>query len=702
MLIMKKFKLIYLLIAVMATISLRVSAQEKIFFQNSETPGISTTLRFGTGKPYHFDAVPEALNSLKDTHPRLYMTAKSQKMLKAKMTSVPYSALLAKLITEADKAVLSGPPAFKPGTNNSDEQLWQRNVGNAIPELAMAYCITGNSKYLNSAKEFMLVSASYPTWGAQRLDNTDLATGHQLFGIALGYDWLYSELDTTSRDSIRKCLVRRGQRMFDLLINDKVWWHNSYLQNHQYVNMTGMVAAGLALYGGSEDVDGWILLPLETFRKSISFLPPDGANHEGIPYWEYAIEYLMKFMDLSKQLLGEDFFAGNTFFRETSNFRIYGMIPKDYWSVSNSRLMSLGDSPRTDWYGPDYLLRKLASEYNDGYAQWLANALDKSGYSSPGALFLNLLWINPEVKPQPPTALPLSKHFDDLDIVYMRSGWDGKESLSLFKCGPYIGHSSTAAFSYDPGGGHVHPDVNTFQIFSHGDWLISDEGYAFKRTIYQNTLIINGTGQLGEGEMWFKVGRLAGSANQPRIVYSKTSDDYNYFVGDATPVYPVASKLKYFYRHFLYLKPDCWIVADEVAADSTSLFEFYFHSDFPFNPEGSSHFTAKGSRGSLSVTLLKPEDATKQTFLQDIDGTGGGVANRLNVLKVSSADKTSDLFITVLESYPTGQNPMAKPSVVSTSDGDILVLVIGNIKKFFKIDADRSDKNTPLFIETSQ
>jgi len=681
---------------------LTVSAQGKITFQNTNHPGVSTYLRFGTVSPYHFDDVPEALNSLKNKHPRLYMTAESQMILKAKMSSEPYSALLDKLVSLADNLVMKGPPSFRPGTGKEDEQLWQREVGNAIPELAMAYCMTGNPKYLNSAKEFMLVSASYPTWGAQKLDNTDLATGHQLFGIALGYDWLYSELDATSRDSIHKCLILRGERMFDLLLNDKVWWYNNYLQNHQFVNMTGMVAAGLALYGGPDDVDGWILLPLETFRKSISFLPPDGANHEGIPYWEYAVEYLLKFMDLSKDLLGEDFFTGNSFFSETSNFRLYGMIPKDYWSVSDSRLMSLGDSPRFDWYGPEYLLRKLASEYNDGYAQWLAGELDRSGYCSPSAFFLNLIWLNPEVKAQPPTELPLSKHFDDLDIVYMRSDWDGKESLSLFKCGPYIGHSATSAFNYDPGGGHVHPDVNAFQIFSHGDWLISDEGYAFKRTIYQNTLVINGTGQIGEGEMWFNPADYIGALYQPRIVYAKTSGEYDYFIGDASPAYPNTSKLKYYYRHLLYLKPDCWVVADEVAAESKSQFEFYFHSDFPFIPDSENHFTAKGTRGSLSVSLLKPEKLTAKTFLQDIDGVNGKVSSHLNVLKVSIGDKTSDLFITVLESFYTGQNPVIKPSVVSTPDGDMLVLEYGNYTHRFRVNPGRIDKKAPLFIEVGK
>ena len=247
----------------------------------------------------------------------------------------------------------------------------------------------------------------------------------------------------------------------------------------------------------------------------------------------------------------------------------------------------------------------------------------------------------------------------------------------------------------------MHPDVGTFQIFSHGEWLIADDGYAFKRTIYQNTLTINSSGQIGEGGTWFNGNTLAGATDQPKIVYSKTSKEYDYLIGDAASAYPINCKLKYFYRHLLFLKPDCWIVADEVAADTTSLFEFYFHSDFPFTEDKPNHFTAKGSRGSLSVTLLKPNSLKANTFLQDIEGTGGGIANHLNVLKLSSENNATNLFITVLESYPSEENPSIKPTVVTNSMGDRLVIVYGNIKKQFKINLNREDKQTPLLVEVN-
>ena len=641
--------------------------------------------------------IPEALKKYKNIHPRLFMTTASQKMLKEKINSQPYAEMLGKLKVVADKAVESGAPAYRPGSGY-DEQLWQREVGNAIPELAMMYCLTGIPKYLNSARDYMLTSASYPTWGIGDIDNADLATGHQLFGIALGYDWLYNDLDKASLDSIRNCLLKRGSRSYELLSTGKIWWHDKYLHNHQHVNVTGLAAAGLALYGENKDVDNWIMISLQKLKQAISTHPPDGGWLEGIPYSGYSVEFLMKFMVLSNDLLGENLFTESSFFRNIATFRLYGMIPMDYWEVSKSRLMSIGDGPRSDWYGPDYLLRKLASEYNNGYAQWLANKMDSAGYTSFQAAFLNLLWVNPAIKPESPARLPTFKHFNDLDIVYMRSGWEGKESLAMFKCGPWIGHHAASIYTYDPYGGHTHPDVGTFLIFSHGDWLITDEGYAWKRTIYQNTLMINGKGQIGEGR-WFSGSQYVGAPKQPRIVYTSSNKEYDYMIGNAKPAYPSSTHLSSFYRHILYLKPDCWVIADEVTSDSTSLFEFYYHSDFPFIADGDNKFKVEGSRGSMSMSILKPSDTDNQAFLQDIDGTGGGIAGRINTLKVSSKDKTNELFITVIESYPTGKSPLIRSSLIKSKNGMILILDSPAGKKQFRVDAVRSDKNKPLLVE---
>ena len=58
------------------------------------------------------------------------------------------------LRAHADALVRHGPPKYRTDDEGSgDEQLWQREVGNTMPVLAMAYVLTGDKQYLASARQ---------------------------------------------------------------------------------------------------------------------------------------------------------------------------------------------------------------------------------------------------------------------------------------------------------------------------------------------------------------------------------------------------------------------------------------------------------------------------------------------------------------------------------------------------------------------
>ena len=44
---------------------------------------------------------------------------------------------------------------------------------------------------------------------------------------------------------------------------------------------------------------------LDKFRRSETVRGGDGASHEGIGYWTYGVEYLLKFWQLSADVTGE-------------------------------------------------------------------------------------------------------------------------------------------------------------------------------------------------------------------------------------------------------------------------------------------------------------------------------------------------------------------------------------------------------------
>ena len=55
-----------------------------------------------------------------------------------------HATIWSKVRAQADRAVRRGPPSYiKDDGHSGDEQLWQREVGNTLPLLAMAYVLSG-------------------------------------------------------------------------------------------------------------------------------------------------------------------------------------------------------------------------------------------------------------------------------------------------------------------------------------------------------------------------------------------------------------------------------------------------------------------------------------------------------------------------------------------------------------------------------
>ena len=577
--------------------------------------------RLSVFEQYRLTSIPEPLEEVRGVHPRLYLDgAKIEGLREAIETT--HAPLWRELRELADRALKRGPPAYREDDGwSGSEQLWQREVGNAMPAMALAYVITGQRKYLEGARAWALASCGYKTWGLGRIDGMDLAAGHQLFGLGIVYDWCCADLDEAARATIRATIARRGSAMFEAAATGKAWWRRSYLQNHLWVNACGLSVAGLAVFDEVEDADMWIGFALDKFRRTMDALGPDGASHEGVGYWEYGVEYLLKFMHLSRQLLGEDLYQ-HDWWRRTARYPLYLSLPRSAWTRSNS-IVDLADCPRGHWYGPDYLLRGLARQYRDPYAQWLAAEIDEADVAASGASWLNLVWYDPTVGASPPNALPSLHHFDDMGIVSARSDWSGAESLVVLKCGPFLGHKAVEEFSYDPGGGHVHPDANHFVLFGAGEWLVRDDGYHSKWTGQHNTLLVDGRGQLGEGEKWFQGGRALAVKARPRIVRAESTATLDHLVGDATEAYPKDLGLERCRRHLLFLKPDVLVVADDVRLTEPRELELRFLPERQNGRRDGGAFLFSGKSAVLRLEPLTSESVQVEAGPVAVEGRHG-------------------------------------------------------------------------------
>ena len=557
-------------------------------------------------QPFRLHESAKALEKRRGVHPRLYLTGERLVKLRQAIRTT-HADLWSEVEDAADRAVRQGPPAYRTDdTAGGDEQLWQRPVGNTLPYLAIAYLLSGQQHYLEATKQWALASCSYPTWGYGQIDGMDLAAGHQLFGLALVYDWCYHDLDKRTLERIRETLTRRCAAMFRAAAKGQLWWHRSYLQNHLWVNICGLGTAGLALFDEVDEANLWIGLPVRKFEATMDALGSDGASHEGVGYWQYGAEYMLKFMSLADELLDIDLYD-RPWWKRTAGYGLYLSLPRNAWTVRNC-IVDLADCPRYHWYGPDHILRHLAAKYEDGHAQWLARQIDEADVAAASAGWLNLIWYDPSVQPAGPQDLPTLHRFDDMGIVSARSDWSGDEALVVFKCGPFIGHEAIDEFSYDPGGGHVHPDAGHVVLFAQGQWLLRDDGYQAKWTHQHNTLLVDGQGQLGEGNTFFAAAACLSARARPRLRGVVAKPRYDHIAADVTQAYPKDLGLKHFRRHLLFIKPDVLLVLDDVLCDQARDLELRFHPESDQRKRQGHRYLIDGADVTLRLELLTPKD----------------------------------------------------------------------------------------------
>ena len=572
--------------------------------------------KYATQNKYHLDPFPKALEDVRNVHPRIFLTDARIAELR-ELIKTTHKPLWEEIRAQADNLTRSDPPPYMDETEWTNiEQNYMRRVGNNIPFMALAYALTEEEKYLKAAVRWAMASCNYPTWGLYEFAGIDLATGHQLFGLGIIYDWCYDGLDVDTRRIIRETIVRRGSYMFGEASGGRMvkdvevyrrhpWtqWDEAYLQNHLWDNSCGLSVAGLAVFDEYEDSTRWLAFTLEKYKRTLEVLGDDGASHEGVSYWCYGIEYMLKFLHIARDYLDADLYD-HDWLRNTATFCLFTGIPRNSWTQSNM-IVNYGDSPRSTGYGPDYQLRALAAEYGDGHAQWLAGQFDRRNVAHTVSRWLNLIWYDPTVPEIPPDDLPTLHHFEDIGIVTARSDWSGDESFIFFKCGPYIGHKAIGEMVYDHSSGHhVHPDANNFMLIGNGEWMIRDDGYWAKYTGYHNTLLIDGGEQLGGGFPAFNGALPHAVQARPRITRAVSTPEYDHITGDATEAYPAETGLKHYIRHLIYMKPDVLLVVDDISLDTSRELEIRFHPEQQKSERIGSVFFMTGEKNILRLEPL--------------------------------------------------------------------------------------------------
>ncbi len=124
---------------------------------------------------------PAVLDRMCRTRPRLFLDAARIAALKKKLAGSHRAVW--ELVRENADLHIGRLPSTK-----FDSESDMRSAGRGIPWQALAWLVTGESRYAEGARKWMLQICGYPRWE----NNKSLAAGECLFGVAVGYDWLHN------------------------------------------------------------------------------------------------------------------------------------------------------------------------------------------------------------------------------------------------------------------------------------------------------------------------------------------------------------------------------------------------------------------------------------------------------------------------------------------------------------------------------
>jgi hypothetical protein len=428
-------------------------------------------------------------------------------------------------------------------------------AGYTLLDLAGTYLATGDDFYAGQSQAVMRRACEYKHWGGVngKVKDVDLHAAALLMGLGVAYELFGADLPAAHRQFVVDKLALQGRRMYAHHVERATLpWE----QNHTYIDLGGLWCTAVAVQGAISDAKQWQELGSRAIRNAVHLLDGgDGAFYEGVAYWNFGFAYhLLPLLELFRNATGEDPFASMASLSKQKYYLMHTLLPGgQYW-------LNLGDVgathvARANLERARYTMFKFAAEYQDPECQFLAGYFGRVRKLGPADDPWTLLFWDPGVgESDPRENWSPAHHFDDLGLITARGSWRDDATHFAMRCGPSIGHHATAELlgkkvaKWNPGTGHVHPDLNGLLVFDHGEHFLVDTGYTWtKRTNEHSTVIVDGGGQVGDGERWpryapyERYGRIAAFVDLP--------GECCYVRGDAAKGYRPELRLNRFERH---------------------------------------------------------------------------------------------------------------------------------------------------------
>ena len=221
------------------------------------------------------ETVAAAIRQADKKHPLLFADGASFAVLRERAVKEEFvQQALGRILFDADSML-----AFPPSTREMEGRRLlgiSRRVLHRVSTLAMAYRLSGKQTYLDRCATEMRAVADFPDWNPSHF----LDVAEMTLAMAVGYDWLYNDLDESTRKTVADAILEKGLRTS---LKHTGWVKAS--NNWGQVCHAGMLAGALALMDQQES------LAVEIAHRAIINLPrsmhafePKGCYPEGPGY----------------------------------------------------------------------------------------------------------------------------------------------------------------------------------------------------------------------------------------------------------------------------------------------------------------------------------------------------------------------------------------------------------------------------------
>jgi hypothetical protein len=463
------------------------------------------------------------------TRPRLLMKPTDVKLLRDRVKSDPAIAQVARVVLRDADAILPTQPIER--IQEGRRLLGQsRRAVRRLVTLSMAFHLSGRQAYADRAAQEMLAIAAFSDWNPSHF----LDVAEMTFALAIGYDWLYEQLDAPTRETVRQAILDLGVRV-PLDTRHHGWTRAR--NNWGQVCHAGMVAGALAV--AEHDADAAVRTvqrALENVTVSMAMYDPKGSYPEGPGYWSYGTTYNVLLIAMLESALGTTFGLDLApGFDQTGQYPALATGPSgltfNYADGGSGR----GCEPALHWFAaryqrPDWLLG------DEQPRQRMLAARPDGDSSSNRFLPLLLLWMQDSATDVAPT-MPLNWTSDcKVPIALHRSSWEDPQAVFVgikagSPSGPH-GHMDAGSFVLDADGVRWAVDLGAegyhrIESRNMNFWSMaqnSDRWHVFRQNnLSHNTLVIDEALQVAAGNT-----KIVRFSDDPRFPHS---------VVDLSPVY---------------------------------------------------------------------------------------------------------------------------------------------------------------------